>query len=258
MPMVREANVMAADFNRNIRFNSQLTSQMPDFGNLKAEKRVFQIKVDNSEDGNFYVWDPEKFTNRVEMMRAMYNDYIDNNCQIPDFSEKSADPFWDPPEPILIGKSYLQLQALGYILGSDKSTLPIFTTATHVKSGQAGKLVCAFEPCDADGEGEAEIPDDFDDEPEQLLGKELIFRVEVDGCAELPPDMNKDVHVNYIFKHEPDVIHRVPTFEGKSSNPVFNYKKVHRFDELNDYMLQYIKEGNVSETASGRIFRLFK
>jgi len=126
------------------------------------------------------VWDPEKFTNRVEMMRAMYNEYIENDCKIPDFSDKNTDPFWDPPEPILIGKSYLQLQALSYILGSDTNHCPIFTTATNVKGGLAGKLTCSFEPCDADGVGEADIPDDFEDEPEQLLGKEIIFRVEVE------------------------------------------------------------------------------
>lgn len=78
LPLVREANMIAAEFNRDIRFNSNLTSAMPDFGDLKAEKRIFQVKTDNREDGYFYVWDPEKFTNRVEMMRAMFNDYVES------------------------------------------------------------------------------------------------------------------------------------------------------------------------------------
>lgn len=50
LPKVREANMIAAEFNRDIRFNSQLTSAMPDFGDLKSEKRVFTVKVDNRED----------------------------------------------------------------------------------------------------------------------------------------------------------------------------------------------------------------
>jgi len=50
LPKVREANMIAAEFSRDIRFNSQLTSTMPDFGDLKSEKRVFTVKVDNRED----------------------------------------------------------------------------------------------------------------------------------------------------------------------------------------------------------------
>jgi len=50
LPKVREANMIAAEFNRDIRFNSQLTSAMPDFGDLKSEKRIFAVKTDNRED----------------------------------------------------------------------------------------------------------------------------------------------------------------------------------------------------------------
>ncbi len=88
LPLVREANMIAAEFSRDIRFNSQLTSTMPDFGDIKAEKRIFQIKVDNREDGYFYVWDPEKFVNRVEMMRAMFNEYVESG-EMPDFTDKT-------------------------------------------------------------------------------------------------------------------------------------------------------------------------
>jgi len=107
LPLVREANMIAAEFNRDIRFNSQLTSAMPDFGDIKAEKRIFQVKVDNREDGYFYVWEPDKFVNRVELMRALFNEYVESGGNMPDFSDKNHDPFWDPPEPVLIGKSYL-------------------------------------------------------------------------------------------------------------------------------------------------------
>jgi hypothetical protein len=89
---------------------------MPDFGDMKAQKREFKIKVDNREGGYFYIWDPDKFSNRVYEMRELYNEYCDNLGKIPDFSDKSKDPFWDNPEPVLIGKSYLGLASLGYTL----------------------------------------------------------------------------------------------------------------------------------------------
>jgi len=86
LPLVREANMIAAEFNRDIRFNSQLTSAMPDFGDIKAEKRIFEIKVDNREVGYFYVWNPDKFTDRVEMMRELFNEYVESAGEMPDFS----------------------------------------------------------------------------------------------------------------------------------------------------------------------------
>lgn len=162
---------------------------------------------------------------------------------MPDFSDKDHDPFWDPPEPQLIGKSYLQLKNLGYMLDCE-ATPQIFTTDSNVKGGVGGTLKCSYWPCDMTGLEDA--PDDLlVDDPSELMGKEVFFRVEVEGAENLPNDLCKDSHVNYIFKHEPDVIHRVPTVDGKNKNPVFNFKKVHRFEEVNDYMLDYINTGSI-------------
>ena len=177
------------------------------------------------------------------MMRGQLNEYIDT-MQMPDFSNKETDPFWDPPEPVLIGKSYLQLKNLGYTLEADEQ-LKIFTTATNRPGGECGMIKCSYWPCDISGEGE---PDDdlIVEDPQELLNKEIFFRVEIEKCIGLPEDLCKNVFVTYIFKHEPEVIYRVPNFEGKDRNPVFNYKHTHRFDEVNDYMLDYINNGHVS------------
>ena len=100
---------------------------------------------------------------------------------MPDFSNKDNDPFWDPPEPQLIGKSYLLLQNLGYMLESE-ATPPIFTTSTSVDQGKAGILKCAYWPCDSTGEGEPDEDLEVED-PSGLLGKEIFFRVEVDEVS---------------------------------------------------------------------------
>lgn len=179
-------------------------------------------------------------------MRQAFNEYVESGGTIPDFSNKENDPFWDPPEPVLIGKSYLQLKNLQYTLDCE-GTPPIFTTATNIPGGVAGQLTCSYWPCDIGGDGE---PDDelLVEEPQELLGKEIFFRVQIEKAANLPNDLCKDVFVTYIMKHEPDVIHRVPAFEGKTQNPVFNFKKVHRIDEVNDYLLEYFDSGNVSKS----------
>jgi len=243
LPLVREANMIAAEFNRDIRFNSQLSSAMPDFGDIKSEKRVFQVRTDNREDGYYYIWDPDKFTNRVEMMRHLFNEYVESGGTVPDFSNKENDPFWDPPEPILLGKTYIQLKNLGYTLDLDE-TASIFTTATNVSGGVAGQLKLSYNPCDIGGDGE---PDDdlLVEDPQELLNKEIFFRVEVERAANLQEDLCKDVFVTYIFKHEPEAIYRVPAATGVNRNPTFNYKKVHRIDCVTDYILDYLQNGNI-------------
>jgi len=32
-------------------------------------------------------------------MRELFNEYVESGGNIPDFSDKDHDPFWDPPEP---------------------------------------------------------------------------------------------------------------------------------------------------------------
>ena len=216
---------------------------MPDFGDMKTTKRDFKIKVDNNEDKYYYMWDLDKFSNRVFMMREALNEYFESG-EVPDFSNKDNDPFWDPPEPILIGTSYLNLKNLSYMLNND-GDINLLSTTSASADGISGKLNCAYMPVTYDGD--EELPDDLlVEEPTELLGKEIFFRVDINKCMNLPMDTCKDVFVTYIFKHEPEDIYRTEECKGKNANPQWKYTKQHRIDAVTDYHLEYFKEGNVS------------
>ena len=198
------------------------------------------VKVDNKEDNYYYQWNTEKFTDRLEMMRELLNEYYDKG-ELPDFSDKDKDPFWDPPEPLLIGTCYLQLKNLSYMLDNE---LEAKIMSTEGNEGVRGKLAIKYYPCDASGEGE---PDDelLVEEPNELLGKEIHFRVEIDRAIDLPKDLCKNVFVTYQFKHEPGVIYSTEEHAGQDRNPAFNYKKVHNIDLITDYILEYFDSGNI-------------
>jgi hypothetical protein len=250
---VREADLIAAELNRNIRFNSELVGIIPDFPDKNGSqdsKREFFIKVDNREDGVAYIWNADKFSNRVILMRDKYNEYVDNLGKIPDFSNKEDDPFWDKAQPIMIGKSYLELATLAYSFDHGKDA-KIFTTLSAYPDGTCGELTCSYVPCDDTGDGEPadelmEIagPEDLN----LLLGKQIFFKVKVDGAKNLPIDSCTDCYVEYIFKHEPENVYRTPIFEGKNPDPSFNYEKLHSVDCVNDYILDYFNSGNVSKS----------
>lgn len=209
---MREADLIAAELNRDVRFNSQLTGVIPDFaiGSSNNSKREFLIKVDNREDGVSYLWNVDKFANRIILMREKYNEYVDNLGKIPDFSNKDEDPFYDVPQPIMLGKSYLNLAPLAYTLDCEKEA-GIYTTNTAYPDGTCGKLKISYLPCDEEGTGEA-ADELLVDEPEELLGKQIFFKVNVTSAENIPIDSCSNAYVEYIFKHEPDMVYRTPCF----------------------------------------------
>lgn len=92
---------------------------------------------------------------------------------MPDHEDKDRDPFWDPPEPLLVGTSYLSLKNLGYTLENE---LEAKILSSEGADGARGVLSISYWPCDASGHGE---PDEelLVEEPKELLGKEIHFRL---------------------------------------------------------------------------------
>jgi len=241
LPLVNEANLIGQELKREIRFNTKMERVMPEFGSLQDSRTEILLKVDNKEDNYYYQWDTDKFTNRLYMMRELLNQYYDSG-ELPDFEDKDKDPFWDPPEPLLIGTCYLQLKNLSFTLENE---LDAKIMSTEGAEGVRGKLAIKYFPSDAAGDGE---PDDelFVEEPAELLGKEIYFRVEIEKGIDLPKDLCKNVFVTYQFKHEPGVIYSTEEYNGQNRNPEFAYKKVHHIDLVTDYILEYFDTGNVS------------
>lgn len=130
------------------------------------------------------------------MMREVLTEYFESH-ELPDFNDHDEDPFWDPPQPILIGNSYLSLKSLSYMLEHELSA-KIFSP--EGSKGVRGFLNIRYCPCDANGNTE-DLGDEFYiDEPEELLGREINFKVQIHSCKELPLDLCKNVYVTYQMK----------------------------------------------------------
>jgi hypothetical protein len=72
---------------------------------MSQGKTEIMIKVDNAEDGYYYEWPADKFRNRMFVMRDILDDYFDTGEK--PALDHDTDPFWDPPNPILIGQSFI-------------------------------------------------------------------------------------------------------------------------------------------------------
>ena len=245
LPIVNEANLIANELKRKIQFTTKMVRVMPEFGALQDSKTDIIIKVDNKEDNYFYQWECDKFGNRIEMIRECLNNFFETG-ELPDFNNKDLDPFWDPPEPLLVGTSYLSLKNLGFTLENE---LEAKILSSEGAEGARGQLKIAYWPCDKEGDGE---PDDdlLVEEPKELLGKDICFRVEVASASGLPKELCKNVFVTYQFKNEPGVIYSTENCEGQTMQPEWNHKQVHNIDCVSEYVLEYFDSGNVSSFVS--------
>lgn len=118
VPLITEVNLIAKELKRNIVLEPYLTyyfTENNDFKENDQQKlRKFKVKVNNFEVGYSYVWDLNRFHNRYYIIKEILDLYFETS----DFPKitKDDDPFWDPPEPQLIGQGFLKLMSLAYLL----------------------------------------------------------------------------------------------------------------------------------------------
>jgi len=240
-PMVNEANLIGKELGRNVRFNVKMETAMPEFSTSGERKTELKVKVENKEKDYFYIWTCDKFEDRLAVMRNDLNNYFDTDKK-PDYSNEDEDPFFDKPQPILVGSSYVNLKSLGYTLENEVPNARIISSSG---GSNDGALDVAIWPCDAEGSGE---PDDdlLVEDPKELLGKEMYFRVMINKAKNLPADLCKNVFVTYQFKNEPNCIYSTDEHPDMEQNPVFDYKHVHHVDCISDYILDYWENGNIA------------
>lgn len=98
----------------------------------------------------------------------MYQKYLDGEDVLNQPMEE--DPFWEPPEDVLIGTASVFLQSLLYVMDFDDCL-----TITDYKGQAEGNLYVGIIPCNQQGES---LPvDSFVDEPTELLDRPYNFKV---------------------------------------------------------------------------------
>jgi hypothetical protein len=98
-----------------------------------------------------------------------------------------------------------------------------------------GNLTCDAIPHDEDGSEYDEIPDD----PYELIGQPLSFRVYIQGCRELPDNFCKNVQVEY-NSFVDNMIYKTKVIEGRSKSPEFEETFEHHIEYLTKDDIDYI------------------
>jgi hypothetical protein len=214
MPLVNEANSMADELRKQVRFEARLAvkasavslSALDEMRNLKQIEVT--IRVVSQANGNVWTWNTTKFDNRLFLMREVYQDFQQYG---PRDIPKSKDPFWDPPEAIEIGKAYVYLKALSQLVEIENE----FSIVDY-KGDEQGKLAVDIYPETLDG-GEV----DYLTDSTELIGKGVQFLVRIAHAKGIPAKFSNDVYVGFSFNGD----HKeTEPCEQKSTEPKFKFE----------------------------------
>lgn len=83
MPTVREANLIAKELGRKVKFTARLMNILPDdirnpqLLGLQQKTDIF-VAVNNVEEGYEYTWSRNKFQDRLDIMRDIMNMFYED------------------------------------------------------------------------------------------------------------------------------------------------------------------------------------
>lgn len=224
IPLINEANSIGEELQRQAIFALQLITCWPPPAALSKQDLNFEddealiaqsisadlkVQVKFQEAGTFrsVMWDADQFHSNVYIMREMYQVFIENNRTMSsvqawkEAQESDCDPFYEPPQPQLIGKSYVFLNSIEFGCKISE-TVPIFD---H-RGLSNGSMKCEITPTVLSHEWQAlqhRLVESCPEDTAQLqlptladfLGSNLRVNILVDRLRGIPGKLCKDVHV---------------------------------------------------------------
>lgn len=179
------------------------------------------------------MWSPNKFRERLIVMRDLLSTYEDKG-ELPELMPED-NPFYDAPQPQLIGEGYYMLEPLANLIDNPAQINLIGRTFEVF-----GKLNVNIIPVDQDGN--EDLPDEMiPDEPEDLIGSRIDYVIKIEQAVDLPFNFCRDTFVEYqLYLNEEKF--RTPSVKGNNRNPIFDYSNQHTQEYVTDGFIKYLKE----------------
>ncbi|TKR62490.1 hypothetical protein L596_026442 [Steinernema carpocapsae] len=236
LPNVIRANNMSKELKRGVTF--ELILVPPEVNGNKEGLTEIWIKVHNDHEDTTFFWDKNRFTNRYYGMQEMYQNYAEGDTHWNMSSDR--DPFYEPPETeVIIGYVNVYLQSLAYMIELE-DTFRIF----DFQDSDMGQLAIAIIPSSVTGK---DIRGDFVQEPEEMIGKNLAFKVRILAANGLPRRIEKSL-CRYTFFDQPEV----ETITMPGTTAAYADEKLFIFKPVTKELLEYLKEGVLSISVWGQ------
>lgn len=114
-----------------------------------------EVKVNNIDSEEQYIWDRHKFKDRLMVMRDLLATYEEMG-EVNDLNNED-NPFVDKREPAIIGEGYYRLEPLSYLIDN-----PVTINLIGSNYENHGQLELNVIPVDADGNedlADEDLPD---------------------------------------------------------------------------------------------------
>ncbi|XP_065183829.1 kinesin-like protein KIF28 [Sycon ciliatum] len=235
LPMVNEVNAISEELNKYKTFEIVVVPVEATYGKKKRDATTLPVvMMRDLLNGNCWLWQYGTFLNRRYMIQELYQRWVDGEVMDAQTIPQEDDPFWEPPEPILVGTACVYLQSLAYGMDfQDKLALSDYHNV------EQGSIAVAVEPCNADSSA---LDDDFFvEDPDQLMGKPFHFKVCVDQVSVTKQRFSLGLHVEYRVYGEDTSIttHTVhDTLDAK-----FDHSHQVSLDVLDKEHLHYFDDG---------------
>ena len=184
---ITKIRLIITEFKRNINIEAILQKNYMDKEEINSSPNII-IKVENYEEGTVYYWNPETFHNRFDLIRELFDKYMDDDLDI-NLMTKEDDPLWDESDESLLGYAFYKLEPLSYLM-SNRTELSIINPFT-------GKLMGYIEvdiiPHDENNNEYDEVPEN----PYELVGQNLLYKVVIYNVKNLPNNFCKNLRVEY-------------------------------------------------------------
>ena len=168
-PAIIEANEIAQNLGRDVVFKLQYAGNIKDnqfYGEkidiseiIQSKKGKIEIKVEDFDHSQVYLWTPEKFRERLIIMKDLFARYGELGI-IPNIDE-IQNPFNDTPEPMFIGEAYYSLRGLSNLI-DNPATVNLIGSTFEAE----GNLELNIVPVNHDG---SEDLDFYPEEPSDLI-----------------------------------------------------------------------------------------
>ena len=212
LPLVSEANMMAEELRKHVAFDVKLVSRLKN-GIFHAEV-VVEMKHKLAETQ--WIWSKEKFVNRTYIMREIYDLYVQGGADFPPELAEDEDPFWDPPEPVLVGVANVYLSSLSYMIEFEDAV-----DVCDYKGRVEGVLQVHIQPCNVDGSLPSEDDDMFVEDPADLLGARVDVIVSIVRGRGFDPKYSNGIFCKFDFYGNPGE----STMVQGTSDPEFDFRQ---------------------------------
>mmetsp|Transcript_115556 Transcript_115556/g.327465 ORF Transcript_115556/g.327465 Transcript_115556/m.327465 type:complete len:1101 (-) Transcript_115556:158-3460(-) len=232
MPLVKEANLICAELQRNRRLETKMHCELSKKGargSVNVTAAVFEGDV------QLFEWTPETLENRVYLLRELLHQAEEEGLEAVSGLSNEYDPLWDPIQvERLIGVSQILLEGL-LLQVEHEFDARILSTEGH----QAGVLRVEISPLGSDGS--VGIPDsEAVDDPQELLGQRMAILVHIVHATGLPEALANDVWAEYSYFLDAKP-YKVPPAVGHCRDPVFDYKHTFVQDPVTTPFLKYLE-----------------